>query len=132
MKIFCRSGLDGHIRFVVLCFGFATAMAGVQSTPAVGNEIDHGRKLAVAHCGVCHAVGRHDDSPTRVNSETAFRDLHKRFPIAMLLEAAKSGAIEGHDEMPAFMFSRDDMTALLAYIDELAPVGSGKYVGAAN
>jgi hypothetical protein len=59
--------------------------------------------------------------------ETAFRDLHKRFPIAMLLAAEKTGEIEGHDEMPGFRLSRPVVSDLLAYIDSLSPPGAPKY-----
>jgi mono/diheme cytochrome c family protein len=80
-----------------------------------------GREIAEAHCAVCHAVGLSDASPTEVNVETAFRLLYKRYPIEMLVEAAKTGSISGHDEMPGFDFTVEEAQALLAYIDSLAP-----------
>jgi hypothetical protein len=39
----------------------------------------------------------------------------------MLEEAARTGRISGHDEMPGFDFTFEDAQALLAYIDSLAP-----------
>ncbi len=39
----------------------------------------------------------------------------------MLVDAAKTGIISGHDEMPGFDFTLEDAEALLAYIDSLAP-----------
>ena len=87
----------------------------------VDARLARGRVLAEAHCSVCHAVGAVDASPTWVNSNTAFRLLHERYPIAMLVEAAKTGQISGHDEMPEFDFSLQDIDALLSYIDSLAP-----------
>jgi len=51
----------------------------------------------------------------------AFRDLHVRYPIEMLLDAKASGVIGGHDEMPMFDLGLTDMKALLTYIDRLNP-----------
>ncbi len=83
--------------------------------------LEKGRAIAEANCSPCHAVGLTDESPTRVNANTAFRILHERYPIPMLEEAAKTGSISGHDEMPGFDYSLEDARALLAYIDSLAP-----------
>jgi mono/diheme cytochrome c family protein len=84
-------------------------------------QMERGHAIALANCSVCHAVGLADKSPTRINSNTAFRQLSERFPIPMLQEAARTGNISGHDEMPGFQFSMDDIRALLAYIDSMAP-----------
>jgi hypothetical protein len=46
----------------------------------------------------------------------------------MLVEALRTGTIEGHDEMPAFDFAQAELMDLLKYIDSLAPEGSGKYL----
>lgn len=88
---------------------------------ADGATIARGQEIAEAHCAVCHAIGIADASPTEINAETAFRLLYKRYPIEMLEEAAKTGIISGHDEMPGFDFALEDARALLAYIDSLAP-----------
>ncbi len=87
--------------------------------------VARGRALAEAHCGACHAIGLNDESPTRINVETSFRDLWKRFPIPMLVEAARTGSISGHDEMPGFDFPLADAQDLLLYIDSLAPGNPG-------
>ena len=102
------------------------------SANAEGNAEDErlarGMALAAAHCAACHAIGKTDVSPTRINRNTSFRDLHKRFPIKMLVEATTTGTIEGHDEMPAFDFSDTEIIDLLSYIDSLSPAATGKYV----
>ena len=87
-------------------------------------RLERGHAIAVAKCSVCHAVGLTDKSPTRINTNTAFRQLSERFPIPMLRAAARTGNISGHDEMPGFQFTMDDITALLTYIDSMAPVKS--------
>lgn len=90
-------------------------------------RLERGRAIAEARCSVCHAVGLTDESPTRINVNTAFRQLSERFPIPMLEDAARTGYISGHDEMPGFQFSMEDITALLTYIDSMAPAGA-RYV----
>lgn len=102
---------------VVIGGGFA----GSEPKPELQAQIERGRGIAVAHCSVCHAVGLDDPSPTRANANTAFRQLSERFPIPMLQEAARTGNISGHDEMPGFQFTMDEIEALLSYIDSLAP-----------
>ena len=79
---------------------------------------DRGQDIA-ARCARCHAIATNDDSPTRIT--IPFRNLGRRYPIAMLVEAAKTGTIDGHDEMPMFDLGPSDMKALLAYIDRLNP-----------
>ena len=95
------------------------------SNAAADELIARGRAVAEAHCGICHAIGVDDETPTRVNANTAFRMLHERYPIAMLVEAAKTGSIAGHDEMPGFDFPVEDARALLAYIDSFTPNKQG-------
>ena len=104
---------------IVSAFSCAGASAGGEDGD--GARIVRGREIAEAHCAVCHAIGLEDASPTQVNEETAFRLLHKRYPIEMLVQAAKTGVISGHDEMPGFDFTVEEAHALLAYIDSLAP-----------
>lgn len=105
----------------------AAVAAAAGEEPAVVN-LDNGRAIAEANCAHCHAIAKDDESPTRANAETAFRDLYRRFPIKMLTDAAKTGTIEGHDEMAGFDFSLTDMRDLLGYIDSLAPEQSGRYL----
>lgn len=105
----------------------AAAPAGGAAAEPDADTIARGRAIAEAKCSVCHAVGATDESPTRINVETSFRDLYKRYPIPMLEEAARTGSVSGHDEMPGFDFSPEDAHALLAYIDSLAP-GKPGYV----
>lgn len=107
----------------------AAALAGEAAVPTAAAEaLARGKALAEAHCAVCHAIGLDDDSPARANDDAPFRRLHERYPIPMLTEAAQTGSLSGHDEMPGFDFPIEDMQALLAYIDSLAP-GKPRYAG---
>ena len=101
--------------------GNCVARAETITTNALKFQIERGHAIALANCRVCHAVGWTDRSPTRINTNTAFRDPSKRFPIGMLQQAAQTGIISGHDEMTGFQFTMEDIGALLAYIDSLAP-----------
>ena len=92
------------------------------------SHLARGEALARSKCGACHAIGKSDPSPTRINVDTSFRDLYLRFPIAMLLKAAKTGYIVGHDEMPGFSLSPSEISALLLYIDSLSPEGAPTYI----
>ena len=116
----CRACLMSIV-FASMSF-VGTAMAKDQSPLARGEEI------ALSKCSACHAIGKSDPSPTRINVETSLRDLHLRFPIAMLLKAVKTGYIDGHDEMPGFSLSPSEITALLLYIDSLSPEGAPRYI----
>ena len=91
------------------------AVAQTSSVP------ERGRVIAEQKCARCHAIGRNDERPHAI--VTPFHDLHTRYPIEMLIDAQKTGIISGHDEMPMFELSREDMRALLAYIDSFAPEG---------
>lgn len=87
-----------------------------------------GKAIARSECSFCHAIGKIDPSPSTTNANTSFRDLHRRFPIAMLTNAVQTGNISGHDEMPSFMLSPSQVSALLHYIDSLSPKGAPKYM----
>jgi len=100
---------------------------GLEAVAAERSKLTRGEGIARSLCGPCHATGKSDPSPTRANAETAFRDLHKRYPIPMLTDAARTGSIEGHDEMPSFALSRSTVEDLLAYIDSMSPEGAPKY-----
>lgn len=108
---------------VLLAVAAPTLTVAEKANDAAAGDtaISRGAAIAQARCAVCHAVGAGDESPTWVNSNTPFRALSERFPIPMLQEAARTGLVSGHDEMPGFQFSMDEIGDLLAYIDSLAP-----------
>jgi len=108
---------------VLLLACVAVAVSATAGTTATDRtlRLQRGAALAEARCSVCHAVGATGASPARANLDTPFHRLHERYPIPMLAEAAKTGHISGHDEMPGFDFAMDEIEALLAYIDSLAP-----------
>lgn len=116
----CRGAQLARILRACLC-----SIAACSSDICAANDgaVARGHGLAKAHCSECHAIEADDESPTVVNANTPFRRLSERFPIPMLEEAAQSGSISGHDEMPGFDFSMNEIQDLLSYIDSFAPEG---------
>src|SRR4051812_31787841 len=113
---------DGSIWLIVLGLCFIGPAAGAEDGETnFQARLVRGRAIAEANCSPCHAVGLTDESPTRINANTAFRMLYERYPIPMLEEAAKTGTLSGNDEMPGFKFALDDARALIAYLDSLNP-----------
>jgi mono/diheme cytochrome c family protein len=106
-------------RAIAVLAGFLASAPGPHSAGAEDRLLAQGEAIATQKCSPCHAIGRHDARPHDI--VLPFRDFHQRYPIAMLVEARKSGELSGHDEMPGFVLSASDMRALLAYIDTFAP-----------
>ena len=106
------------VLFLLIPWMLQTPEAAAQSSSILGR----GRAIAKRKCAACHAIGRDDERPHAI--VTPFRELHTHYPIDMLIDARETGVISGHDEMPMFELSREDMRALLAYIDSFAPKGS--------
>src|SRR5262245_36524652 len=98
---------------------FSTTLAGAAESTAL---VDQGRTLAACKCAVCHAVGERGESPHR--AAPPLRTLHENYPIKMLADAILTNVLSGHDEMPMFEFSRNEMMALLSFIDSLSPAGA--------
>lgn len=128
----CTSHWPAVLLALVVTVTPVMAVSANAKDNADDERLQRGLALAAAHCAACHAIGKTDVSPTRINRNTAFRDLHRRFPISMLVEATTTGTIEGHDEMPAFDFSAAEIIDLLSYIDSLSPEGTGRYVPSGN
>ena len=90
---------------------------------AENHALKRGFDIANEKCSHCHAI-THDDIPLHA-IVIPFRQLYRRYPIPMLVEARERGVIAGHDEMPMFTLAASDVRALLAYIDSLAPHAPG-------
>jgi mono/diheme cytochrome c family protein len=100
--------------FISLCLNIPALSARAED-----DALKRGYAIAVEKCSHCHAISHNDLPPHDI--VIPFRQLHTRYPIAMLIEARDRGVIAGHDEMPMFTVSQPDMRALLSYIDSLAP-----------
>ena len=78
-----------------------------------------GQLILAEKCARCHAIDRAGASP--LDAAPAFRDLHKRYPVAMIAEALAEGIVTGHPDMPSIPFVQDDIDAIIGYIESLSP-----------
>lgn len=75
---------------------------------------DHGQAVVTKNCAPCHAVERRGASPRA--DAPAFRTLGRRYPVESLEEALGEGIISGHPDMPEFIFTGEDVGAIIAYL----------------
>jgi len=95
---------------------------GLISGSAVAQDLAAGRDLAENLCEACHAIGATGES---ANAEApTFRDIAARYSVWNLQEALAEGIVVGHEDMPAFTFSPEQIDALLSYMDTLTPPDS--------
>lgn len=104
----------------------AVADASAQGPADNGKLMARGKEIAAGRCGRCHSIDGTSDSPQR--DVIPFRDFPARYPIAMLMEVQSTGIISGHDEMPMTALGREDVDAMLAFIDSFAPSGGPRYL----
>ena len=79
--------------------------------------VEIGRQIAEFNCAECHAVGTDDEG--RHPEAPPFRHLSKRYPLDALEEAFGEGIYVGHPDMPEFVATPEQLTALLAYLDTI-------------
>jgi cytochrome c len=79
--------------------------------------IKSGEGLAFAHCARCHAVGRSGISP--IPAAPIFRTLFRRYPAESLVESLGEGLTSRHPDMPMFVFSANEVAAIMSYLDSI-------------
>jgi cytochrome c len=101
-------------------FGLA-ALSLTLATPACGDqttvEIGEGRKLVAERCGACHGTVRGQVSPH--GSAPPFEEVVKLYPPESLAEALAEGIFVGHEDMPAFEFSPEEIERIIAHLKSL-------------
>ncbi len=97
----------------------ASIVALLACDPAFAAEADlaHGKALVEANCAPCHATGAEGDSPKK--EAPAFRDLSKRYPVDALEEAFAEGIVTGHEGMPEFEASPQQIDDIVAYLGSI-------------
>ena len=85
--------------------------------PAAGHA-QTGMELAEQNCSACHAIGATGDSP--LAEAPPFREIAQRYPAESLAESFAEGITTGHDEMPEFVFSAEEVGMLVEYFASLA------------
>jgi mono/diheme cytochrome c family protein len=82
---------------------------------AHAQNVAAGHAIAEKHCARCHAVAeglksKHALAPT-------FPVIANRYSVWGLQEALAEGIIVGHDEMPKYVFTPEQITNLLSFMD---------------
>lgn len=82
-------------------------------------RLREGRTLVEVSCAPCHAVGSGGTSPNA--KAPAFHELQKRYAMLSLRTPITRGLAAPHDEMPRFRPTDQELDAIIAYINSLAP-----------
>jgi len=78
-----------------------------------------GKSLVTDNCSRCHAIGKQGDSPHP--EAPAFRTLSNKYPVENLAESLAEGIVSGHPDMPIFVFSPQDVEAIIDYLQSVQP-----------
>ena len=96
----------------------------VISAQAVEKDLtDKGKKLVTENCSRCHAIGKDGDSPHP--EAPPFRTLSSKYPVEDLAESLAEGIVSGHPDMPIFVFSPQDVEAIITYLESIQPSPQG-------
>jgi len=87
--------------------------------PARAEQSPDGRALAERLCGDCHAIAASDQSAHA--DALPFRSIARRYSVWNLQEALAEGIMVGHEDMPEFTLTPDQIEALLSYMETLGP-----------
>ena len=100
-------------------FGLSSSATFSASSSAPESVVAKGRAILTAKCARCHAIEREGDSP--LAQAPAFRNLHKKYPVATIAEALAEGIVTGHPDMHSTPFLQDEIDGIVGYIESLAP-----------
>lgn len=106
----------GHYRSLTIGL---FVVAGLVSNAIAGGapDFDAGRQLAERYCAKCHAIGAVGKSP--FEPAPPFRTFHRKWPLENLEEALAEGIVVGHEAMPAFELTTDEISNLIGHIQTL-------------
>jgi mono/diheme cytochrome c family protein len=76
-----------------------------------------GEVLLRENCSSCHAIGKEGDSPHP--PAPPFRTLSSKYPVEDLAESLAEGIVSGHPDMPIFVFSPQDVEAIIDYLESI-------------
>ena len=96
-----------------VCLTFLISAAAAEDM----TTLRRGETLLASNCSRCHATGSVGES--RHPQALLFRTLAKRYPIESLEEALGEGIISGHPDMPEFIFSGEDVGAIVIYLKSI-------------
>ena len=81
------------------------------------NMAEKGQALVEENCARCHAIGKEGDSPHK--QAPPFRTLSAKYPVSDLAESLAEGIVSGHPDMPIFVFSPQDVGAIIDYLESI-------------
>ncbi len=87
-------------------------------TPASSQEFAPGQSLAAERCGRCHAIDKNTAASPH-DSAPPFADIVQFYPPEALSEAFSEGIMVGHEDMPEFQFSDEEVRQLINYLKSL-------------
>lgn len=100
-------------------FVAAVVLALAGAVPAQADDVESGRQIAEQLCQPCHAIGTSGESTH--GSAPPFREIASRYSVWTLQEALAEGILVGHEDMPQFKLTPEQIDALLTYMDTLSP-----------
>ncbi|MGD9501959.1 MAG: cytochrome c [Methyloceanibacter sp.] len=106
-------------RFYQRLLGASLALLwlGHAAEAAEKNMTEKGEALVKENCARCHAIGREGDSPH--TQAPPFRTLSANYPVSDLAESLAEGIVSGHPDMPIFVFSPQDVEAIIEYLESI-------------
>ena len=101
------------IVFAAITMILGASVASPEESGPGARERD-GLVLAERMCAQCHAIAKSGVSAH--SAAPAFRDLSHRVDLDDFTTRLRDGLVSGHPDMPTFRFSREDASALTAYL----------------
>jgi mono/diheme cytochrome c family protein len=107
------------LKFALAAALVAPLVAGLAAQAQVfpNTPVARGRDLAQNNCASCHAIGEEDESPNPLSP--LLRELSDHYDPDMLQEALAEGILTGHDNMPEFKLTPNQIDDLIAYLKSI-------------
>ena len=102
-------------RLVFLLFSLVV----VNASAADKDLTAKGKSLVTDNCSRCHAIEKEGESPHA--EAPPFRALSNTYPVENLAESLAEGIVSGHPDMPIFVFSPQDVAAIINYLQSVQP-----------
>ena len=102
---------------IVTSLSMACFLSGIAVAQSKAGDFRAGERLALANCSRCHSVGSAGASP--LLQAPAFRFIAKKYKLEDLEEAFAEGILTGHNAMPEFVLTPDQISNLTAYLQQL-------------
>lgn len=93
-------------------------LAPVAWAEPLPSALDQGRAALETRCSRCHAIGLEGASPHA--EAPPFREVVTRYPPENLEESLAEGIDSGHPDMPTFILSPSEISAVVVYLKSLA------------